>query len=178
MKRGQLKRGKPLRRESKKRAAARREAKATFGAATGPCEMLPFLGGVRAWHSWVNETCGNNWTHPAFHLFDTHHVFGSRWHDEPWNRMAVCRVAHKFEDECFGTAGFVVCLMALERRGDLMSDEFYLDRLGWSPLGKVSNWIDDGLFLADAAKGIVGEPVLRKYAEQLCGLSKGDARDE
>lgn len=144
------------RRAAMKAAAAERKAEKAAGIVR-TCEVMPYLGGVKAWEAF----------HPAYadrgdlwRTLDRHHVWGSPTTcDEPWNVVTVCRPAHKFEDECWMQAGLLVCAYALWNAGRFEPETVW-DRLRVRPVGVIDGWLrHEGLF--------EDEPVLTRYAEEL-----------
>lgn len=120
------------------------------------CELLPLLAGVGGWIKY--RSCWHA-RHPEWSVVDRHHVFGQRWHDEPWNLVLACRPAHTFCEEAWQQAGQVVCMLALHRSGRF-DPAAVRDNIKPDPLWQVEHWLcEEKLFDK--------EPALKLFAMEL-----------
>lgn len=179
MKRSPLRRGKPLERRTrlKPQSDKRRRNREPRMQAT-QCEVTPLLEELNppGWAEFKRVWEG----HPDAGKVDCHHIFGKRFArcEESWNKVAALRPAHEFVQST--RTGRLVCLIALERRGELESCRNEIrEATGRDPIGLVSNDCENGVFagrVLDAAQDLCERYGVRCLAGKVrcerCGIPK------
>jgi hypothetical protein len=163
-----MKRGKPLKRGSKRLARGKglrpvsEKRKAQPLAMNVPkeqrtCEVCEFAKGVTGWDEYLTAfTIGERYT------VDRHHVFHERTTcDTEWNVLLVCRPFNQWERDCWPKAAFAIGAWALHKTGRF-NKEVYPEvarKLDRPPFGKLAVWLE---------KGELDEsPLVKTYAAHL-----------